>query len=90
MDLVNTDGLPVDVGTSGSIQVKLEKSTEIIFLQQVKHSLLKLPIERRGGITLWKLIVDAIEFRCYEYVQELQNFIANFDIRNIDGENVTV
>ncbi|KAL3764830.1 hypothetical protein ACHAWO_006014 [Cyclotella atomus] len=90
MELINRDGSSVDVETSEWIQVKLEKSTETVLLQQVKQSLLELPINRRGGITLWKLIVDAIESRGFEYIQALQNFITNFDIRSIDGENVPV
>lgn len=90
MELINRDGSSVDVETSEWIQVKLEKSTETVLLQQVKQSLLELPIKRRGGITLWKLIVDAIKSHSFEYTQALQNFITNFDIRSIDGENVPV
>ncbi|KAL3801556.1 hypothetical protein ACHAWO_001361 [Cyclotella atomus] len=90
MELINRDGSAVDVETSEWIQVKLEKSIDTMLLQQVKQSLLELPIERRGGVVLWKLIVDAIESRGFEYIQALQNFITSFDIRTIDGENVPV
>lgn len=90
MELINRDGSAVDVETSEWIQIKLEKSTDTTLLQQVKQSLLELPLEQRGGVTLWKLIVDAIESRGFEYVQALQNFITKFDIRTIDGENVPV
>ena len=68
MELINTDGSSVDVETSEWIQVKLEKSTKTVLLQQVKQSLLELPVECRGGVTLWKLIVHAIESHGFEYI----------------------
>jgi hypothetical protein len=41
-------------------------------------------------VVLWKLILDALESRSFEYTQALQNYITSFDVRATDGENVSI
>ena len=68
----------------------LKISTEKNLLSQVNQDYTRLPSEQRGACTYYKLIVSRIVIRTHEAKIALQNYITNFDIRNFDGENVSM
>jgi hypothetical protein len=87
-ELVNTFGVEVDVESSTWLLQVLLKSTESTLLVQAKQRFDTLRDTQKGGLTLFKLLVDRIDYRSFESTQALLNFITSFQLTNFDGENV--
>jgi hypothetical protein len=86
--LVNTHGVEVDVESSTWLLSVLTKSTEAALPGQVKQTYDTLQDSEKGGLTLFKLLVDRIDHRSFESSQALINFITGFQLLNFDGEHV--
>jgi len=87
-ELINTFCVEVDVESSTWLLQVLIQSTESSLLVQVKQTYDTLPDAQKGGLTLFKLLVDRIDHRSFESTQALLNFLTGFQLSNFDGENV--
>jgi hypothetical protein len=88
--LINVHGSSVDAESCEWLLSVLEKSTAPSLLQQVKQAYDSLPSVQRGGLSLYKLVMDRIDLRSFESIQGLVSFLSGFDLRSFDGENVPI
>ena len=89
-ELVNLHGVEVDVESRTWLLNVLTQSTEESLLVQVKQTFDTFSDAQKGGLTLFKLLVDKIDQRIFESTQALINSITEFKLANFDGENVSL
>jgi hypothetical protein len=87
---INTRCSDVEMETSNMTQTVLEASTEKSLLLRVNQKLKNLPTAERGGLVLFKLIMDEIHKCTFESKQALIDWLLTFSIKNFNGEDVKV
>jgi hypothetical protein len=75
-----------DIETSDWILQALDQSIEPLLLMQLKQSHNALPRKQRGGVVLFKLLVDAQNANSYEAMKLYQDFFPD----STTGENVAI
>jgi hypothetical protein len=80
----------VDVESCDWALQVLELSTAPTLLVQIKQSFDILPKTQQGGLTLFKLLVDKLDAKTFEYTKLLQDYITSFRLDRIPGENVSL
>jgi hypothetical protein len=89
-ELMNSYGVEVDVESSTWLLSVLTQSTEESLLVQVNQTFDTFIDAQKGGLTLFKLLVDKIDHRSFESTQALINFITEFKLVNFDGEDISL
>lgn len=91
-EFINTYLEYVDGESSEWIFRTLEESIKHSSLKvQLQQKLQDLPIAHRGGIVLFKLLVDRIDAHTWEATQATLNFLtSSFRLSNYKGEDVSV
>jgi hypothetical protein len=87
---VNLECDPVEAESSDMCKDVLEKSTESTLRLRVKQIHENLPKAEQGGITFFKILMDEAYKSSFESKQGLIKWMKAFDVRNYDGENVSV
>ena len=88
--LINCHGLQVDMESSEWLYAEIEKSTDKPLWQMVKQTYDTFERAEKGGISMFKLIVDKIDNPSFEQLQCGVNFILTFKLSNTPGENVSI
>ena len=88
--LLNVRGFDEDIESNDWLQQVLEQSTDANLLIQVKQTIDSYTSEQRGGVLLYKLIVDRIANPSYEFIKVGVKWIENFKLSNFEGENVPI
>ena len=87
-ELVNSYGVEVDVESSTWLLSVPTQSTQESLLVQVKQTFDTFSDAQKGGLTLFKLLVDRIDHYSFESTQALINFITEFKLANFDSDSV--
>ena len=87
---LNTRGFNVDIESNNWLEQVIEKSTKKTLLFQVKQTMTAFHPSHRGGIILFKLIVDCIANPSYEFIKVGIQWIEEFKLSKFSGENVPV
>jgi hypothetical protein len=86
--MINLRGFDVDRESDNWLMTVLEKSTEDTLLVRLKQSLLALHPSQRGGVMMFKLVVDTIAKPSFEFIQAGVNWVDAFKLSNFSGEHV--
>ena len=85
---LNLRGFKIDIDGCEWLQTMLEASIEPGLLVRLQQSMNVFPPAERGGLTLFKLLVDKIAKPSFEFVEVGQNFLRTFKLSNFAGEHV--
>jgi hypothetical protein len=86
--LINLRGFDVDRESDNWLLTVLEKSTEDSLLIRLKQSLAALHPSQRGGVVMFKMIMDIIAKPSFEFIQVGINWVEVFKLSNFPGEHV--
>jgi hypothetical protein len=79
-----------DVESSLWVRKKLDNSVDDSLLVQIKQRFDKLPKVQRGGITLWKLLVDTLYANSFENKTLIVNYLTNHKLSDTPGHDVSM
>lgn len=85
--LINLGSFDVDVESSEWLLEVLKQSTESPIPVQVKQTLEVLDPSQHGGILFFKLIVDRIDHRSFEFIQSDTNYLTSCNLSDTPGEH---
>jgi hypothetical protein len=88
--LINLHCGMIDVESSEWLLKVLEKSTEQSLLTSIKQTMSAWDPHERGGVSMFKAVVDKISANSFEFLQAGVNYIVGFRLSKFDGENVLV
>jgi hypothetical protein len=88
--LINLHCGMVDVESSEWLMKVLEKSTDPALLTVIKQIMSAWEPQERGGVSMFKAVVDKISSNTFEFLQAGVNYIIGFRLSKFDGENVIV
>jgi hypothetical protein len=88
--LINLHCGTIDVESSEWLLKVLEKSTESSLLTSIKQIMSSWAPHERGGVSMFKTIVDKMSANSFEFLQVGINYIVGFRLSKFDGENVIV
>jgi hypothetical protein len=79
-----------DVESSLWVRKKLDNSVDDTLLVQIKQRFDKLPKAQRGGITLWKLLVDTLYENSFENKTLIVNYLTDHKLSDTPGHDVSI
>lgn len=89
-DFVATWMADVDSESSQWLLEVLQASTSKAILAEIHQEYMALPATQKGGLTLFKMIMDIIHTNTTEHTELFRNYLNTYQLRDTDKEEVPV